>query len=228
MEADPSAVADRTDSCVDEVALARARVVDDCLSDLPFLRATATGNTPYAVAVDVTGAFAYVVNYEERDAQNAGPPGGRGWRPARAPGLKRFAGRCIPPPMPGNHYAELLFTDAVRSEQARAGSRAAYARMAKGDPTNDHLGPEEIDFITAQDHFFLATTGETGYPYLQHRGGKPGLLHVLDPHTVGFADVRGNRQYISVGNLKQNDRVSICFSMRRRAPVSSWWAAPGW
>lgn len=111
--------------------------------------------------------------------------------------------------MTGNAYAQLLFTDSIRAEQARAGSRAAYARLERGELTNDHLGPEEIDFISAQDHFFIATTGETGYPYVQHRGGRPGLLHVLDPHTVAFADLRGNRQYISTGNLRRNDRVSL-------------------
>ena len=111
--------------------------------------------------------------------------------------------------MPGNHYAELLFTRSVRAEQAQAGSRAAYARMAQGEPTHDHLGPDEGDFIAAQDHFFVATTGETSYPYVQHRGGKPGLLRVLDAHTVGFADLRGNRQYISLGNLRRNRRVSL-------------------
>jgi predicted pyridoxine 5'-phosphate oxidase superfamily flavin-nucleotide-binding protein len=109
----------------------------------------------------------------------------------------------------GNAYAQLLFTDSIRAEQARAGSRAAYTRLERGELTNDHLGPEEVDFIFAQDHFFIATTGETGYPYVQHRGGRPGLLHVLDPHTVAFADLRGNRQYISTGNLKRNDRVSL-------------------
>lgn len=111
--------------------------------------------------------------------------------------------------MTGNAYAQLLFTDAIRAEQAQAGSRAAYARLERGELTNDHLGPEEKDFIAAQDHFFLATTGETGYPYVQHRGGRPGVLHVLDSHTVAFADLRGNRQYISTGNLRRNDRVSL-------------------
>ena len=111
--------------------------------------------------------------------------------------------------MPRNAYAQLLFTDSVRAEQTDAGSRAAYARQAQGRATNDRLGPDEVGFIAAQDHFFFATLGETGYPYIQHRGGRPGLLNVIDAHTVAFADVQGNRQYISVGNLRRNDRVSL-------------------
>ena len=111
--------------------------------------------------------------------------------------------------MAANRYAELAFTEHVQAEQSRAGSRAAYARQMAGQTLHERLGPEEVDFIQAQDHLFLATVGETGYPYVQHRGGRRGLLHVLDEHTVAFADVRGNRQYITVGNLRTNDRVSI-------------------
>jgi predicted pyridoxine 5'-phosphate oxidase superfamily flavin-nucleotide-binding protein len=141
-------------------------------------------------------------NLEGTSASRAQDAGGqRLWKLFRHP--------CIHYWMTGNAYAQLLFTEAIRAEQARAGSRAAYARQAQGKVTNDHLGPEEADFIAAQDHFFFATSGETGYPYVQHRGGKPGLLSVVDAHTVAFADVRGNRQYISVGNLRRNDRVSL-------------------
>ena len=108
-----------------------------------------------------------------------------------------------------NRYAELAFTEHVQAEQARAGSRAAYARQMAGQTIHDRLGADEVEFIQAEDHFFIATVGETGYPYVQHRGGRRGLLHVLDARTVAFADVRGNRQYITVGNLRTNDRVSI-------------------
>ena len=111
--------------------------------------------------------------------------------------------------MPTNRYAELSFTEHVRAEQARAGSRAAYARQTCGETIHDRLGPDEAEFIASQDHFFIASVGETGYPYLQHRGGRPGLLHVLDERTLAFADLRGNRQYITVGNLRTNDRVSL-------------------
>ena len=111
--------------------------------------------------------------------------------------------------MAGNRYAELAFTESVRAEQARLGSRAAYERQESGDTKNDRLGPDEAAFIGAQDHFFIATVGETGYPYVQHRGGKPGVLQVLDANTVAFADLRGNRQYVTVGNLRRNDRVSL-------------------
>jgi uncharacterized protein len=111
--------------------------------------------------------------------------------------------------MAANRFAQLAFTEHVQAEQSRAGSRAAYARQMAGQTIHDRLGPDEVDFIQAQDHFLIATVGETGYPYVQHRGGRRGLLHVLDERTVAFAEVRGNRQYITVGNLRTNDRVSV-------------------
>ena len=109
-----------------------------------------------------------------------------------------------------HRFAELMFTPAVKAVQERMGSRGAYEGFEAPDaPGNDALGPAERAFIGARDSFYMATTSETGWPYVQHRGGPPGFLKVLDATTLGFADFRGNRQYVSVGNLRGDDRVSL-------------------
>ncbi len=101
-----------------------------------------------------------------------------------------------------------MFTPAVQAAQAAHGSGAAYARaLARGG--GDRLGPDEAAFIADRDSAYLATVGEGGWPYVQHRGGPRGFLRVLDERTVGFADVCGNRQYVSVGNLGHDDRVAM-------------------
>ena len=76
---------------------------------------------------------------------------------------------------------------------------------------NHALTEAEARFIAARDSLYMATVGETGWPYIQHRGGPAGFVRVLDEHTIGFADFRGNRQYVSVGNLMTDDRVSLFF-----------------
>ena len=107
-------------------------------------------------------------------------------------------------------FAELMFTPHVQALQQQMGSRAAYARLAgSDDPAGERLGDAEQAFIAARDSFYIATVSETGWPYVQHRGGPAGFLKVLDDRTIGFADFRGNRQYISVGNLATDDRVSL-------------------
>ena len=109
----------------------------------------------------------------------------------------------------GNKYLEIAATDGVKQVQERLGSRSGYARR-EGGPANHHrLGPEEISFIEAQNTFFLASVSETGWPYIQHRGGPKGFLKVLDENTIGFPEFSGNRQYISFGNILQNSRVSL-------------------
>lgn len=119
----------------------------------------------------------------------------------------------------GHRFAELAFTPAVRAQQAAHGSRAGYARLEDGPPRNDRLGPEETAFLAARDGFYLATVSETGWPYVQFRGGPPGFLHVLDERTLAWADFRGNRQYVSVGNLSGDGRVALIamdYAQRRR------------
>lgn len=108
-------------------------------------------------------------------------------------------------------FANIAFTPAVRDVQARDGSRAQYARaFESGDGVrNAELGPDEADFIHAQRSFYMATVSETGWPYVQHRGGEPGFLRVVDPKTLSFTDLPGNRQFISVGNLAKDDRVAL-------------------
>jgi predicted pyridoxine 5'-phosphate oxidase superfamily flavin-nucleotide-binding protein len=108
-------------------------------------------------------------------------------------------------------FAELAFTPAVQAIQESQGSRKAYAKAEGGPVHHDRLGEPEAMFIAARDSFYMASTGETGWPYIQHRGGPAGFVRVLDEQTLGFADFRGNRQYISVGNLLENDRVALFF-----------------
>lgn len=108
-------------------------------------------------------------------------------------------------------FAEIAFTSKVKAAQELNGSRRSYARMEEGEAHHDELGPNEAAFIAARDSFYLATVSETGWPYIQHRGGPPGFVKILDARTIGFADFRGNRQYISVGNLHSDNRVSLFF-----------------
>lgn len=106
-------------------------------------------------------------------------------------------------------FADIAFTPAVRRAQEALGSRSAYARLDEGPTHHDRLGPDEAAFIAARDSFYIATVSETGWPYIQHRGGAPGFLKVLDERQIGFADYRGNRQYVTLGNLDGNDRVAL-------------------
>ena len=110
-----------------------------------------------------------------------------------------------------HRFAELAFTPTVKAAQERHGSRESYARFAARSPANDRLGPQEIGFLAERDSFYMATVSETGWPYVQHRGGPPGFVRVLDDRTIAFADFRGNRQYVSVGNLSGDDRVALIF-----------------
>jgi len=110
-----------------------------------------------------------------------------------------------------HQFARIAFTDTVRAVQAEAGSRRAYAAMDTAPDTPDVPGPRERAFIAARDSFYMASVSETGWPYVQHRGGPPGFVRVTDAGTLAFADLRGNRQYVSVGNLRGDDRVALFF-----------------
>ena len=103
-------------------------------------------------------------------------------------------------------YLEIAVTPSVVEAQKRSFGRAT--RLESG-LDRDALGLEETEFIAARDSFYMATVSETGWPYIQHRGGRPGFLRVVDPHTLAFADYRGNRQLLSTGNVAANDRVSL-------------------
>ncbi len=124
-------------------------------------------------------------------------------------------------------YFQIAFTPGVKAAQDRYGSAAQYAGADGADGhdgpvLNDRLGPAEAAFIAARDGFYVASVSETGWPYVQFRGGPPGFLHVLDSTTLGYADFRGNRQYITTGNVAGNDRVSLFlmdYANRRRLKV---------
>jgi predicted pyridoxine 5'-phosphate oxidase superfamily flavin-nucleotide-binding protein len=106
-------------------------------------------------------------------------------------------------------YADIAFTAAVRACQTQMGSRHAYEALDRSPDRRDTLTAQEADFIHARDGFYQASVSETGWPYVQYRGGPPGFLQVLDGKTMAYADFRGNRQYISTGNLLGNDRVAL-------------------
>jgi uncharacterized protein len=106
-------------------------------------------------------------------------------------------------------FADLAFSPAVCAVQERMGSRGAYARAGRSDDRLDTLTAREAQFIEQRDGFFQASVSETGWPYVQFRGGPAGFLKVLDAKTIAYADLRGNRQYVSVGNLERNDRIAM-------------------
>ena len=108
-----------------------------------------------------------------------------------------------------HRYAELMFTPAVRALQARHGDDHEMARHRDEQDGHDRLGAAEIAFIGQRDSFYQACVSETGWPYLQHRGGPAGFLQVLDAGTLAYADYRGNRQQISAGSLSVDDRVAL-------------------
>jgi uncharacterized protein len=109
----------------------------------------------------------------------------------------------------GHKFAEIAFTPRVQQLQERMGSRGGYARLLGGENHHDRLGASEAAFIGARDSFYIGSVGETGWPYIQHRGGPEGFLRVLDERTIGFADFSGNRQYVTAGNIAGDDRVSL-------------------
>ncbi len=106
------------------------------------------------------------------------------------------------------HFGEIAFTEHVKAEQDLRGSREMYEGMVNR-PAPDGFGEREAAFIAMRDSFYMATVSEDGWPYIQHRGGPRGFLKLLSPTQLGFADYRGNRQYVSVGNLQTEKRVSL-------------------
>lgn len=111
-------------------------------------------------------------------------------------------------------WLEIASTPSVKAAREHYGSAVQYARLdgtldRAGPVRNDRLGDAEAAFIEGRDGFYLASVSETGWPYVQYRGGPGGFLRVLDDHTLGFADFRGNRQYVTTGNVAENDRVSL-------------------
>lgn len=115
--------------------------------------------------------------------------------------------------------SDVAFTPSVKAIQSRLGSRAAYARMESNGGWATTITPDLANFIVRQTSIFFATASHGGQPYIQHRGGPPGFLHVLDEKTIAFADFCGNRQFITAGNLAENPRAHLFlmdYSTRQR------------
>lgn len=118
-------------------------------------------------------------------------------------------------------FPGIAFSASVRAEQQRRGSRRQYERV-EATRGEDRLGEQESAFVAQRDSFYLATVGESGYPYVQYRGGPKGFLKVLDERTLAYADFAGNRQYVSVGNLARNPRAALIlvdYPGRRRLKI---------
>lgn len=124
-------------------------------------------------------------------------------------------------------YLEIASTPSVKAARTKYGSAKQYARLdgsldPDGPTANDRLTDQETAFIAERDSFYIASVSETGWPYVQFRGGPRGFLRVLDQRTLGYADFRGNRQYITTGNVARNDRVSLFlmdYANRRRLKI---------
>ena len=121
-----------------------------------------------------------------------------------------------------HQFAEIMFTDNVKTAQEQYGSRERLERFAANSGPNDALTDREASFIALRDTFYMATVNENGWPYVQHRGGPPGFLRVIGPKQLAYADFRGNTQLVSVGNVTSDDRVSLIlmdYPNRRRLKI---------
>jgi uncharacterized protein len=119
-------------------------------------------------------------------------------------------------------FTEIAFTPEVKAAQSKYGTREIYEKFVQQGITEDLLTAQEIEFIQARDSFYLGTVGSNGYPYIQFRGGATGFVRILNEKTLGFADFKGNLQYISVGNLSSSDRVFLFlmdYAHRRRLKI---------
>jgi predicted pyridoxine 5'-phosphate oxidase superfamily flavin-nucleotide-binding protein len=120
------------------------------------------------------------------------------------------------------YASDIAFTDTVKAEQSARGSRAQYERMEQSRGWPSTVTPDLAAFIADVRSFYLGTANAEGQPYIQHRGGPAGFLKVLDERTLGFADLAGNRQYITAGNLADNPRAFIFlmdYAHRRRVKI---------
>ncbi len=121
-----------------------------------------------------------------------------------------------------SHTSDVAFSPAVKAAQSRLGSRGGYARMEEKGGWRDTITDELAAFIAERDSLYIATASADGQPYIQHRGGPKGFLKVLGDRTLGFAEFAGNRQYISLGNLAENDRAQLFlmdYAGRRRIKI---------
>ena len=124
------------------------------------------------------------------------------------------------------YSSDVAFTPSVKAIQARKGSRRSYGRMEENGAWRTRITPDLAGLIAAQTSVFLATANAAGQPYIQHRGGPPGFLRVLDDKTIGFADFAGNRQYITQGNLADNPKAHLfLIDYAHRKRVKLWGTA---
>ena len=124
--------------------------------------------------------------------------------------------------MMSDFISDIAFTSSVKAVQERKGSRQGYAKMEAKGGWSDTVNDDLKDFIAERDSLYLGTANADGQPYIQHRGGKTGFLKVIDDKTLAFADFKGNRQYISTGNLNDNDKAYIFlmdYANRRRIKI---------
>jgi predicted pyridoxine 5'-phosphate oxidase superfamily flavin-nucleotide-binding protein len=120
-------------------------------------------------------------------------------------------------------FGEIAFTPEVKLVQEQRGSRPTYERYIANGPANDTITPKIAEFIAQLDGFYLGTVSSNGYPYIQFRGGAPGFLKVLDEKRIGLADFSGNVQYITVGNLRSNDKAFLfLMDYRHRKRIKLW------
>jgi uncharacterized protein len=120
------------------------------------------------------------------------------------------------------YSSDVAFSEAVKAAQSRKGSRRAYAQQEEAGSWETEITDDLKGFVEAQTSMFLATASAEGQPYIQHRGGPPGFLRVIDRQTLGFVDFSGNRQYISTGNLTENPKAQlflIDYAQRRRIKI---------
>lgn len=109
-----------------------------------------------------------------------------------------------------HRFSDLMFTQRVKQLQEADGSRSSYARFEDANfPARDQLTSKETEFIALRDSFYMATVSETGWPYVQHRGGQAGFLKTIDKRTLAFPEFPGNRQFVSFGNISGGDRVAL-------------------
>ena len=136
-----------------------------------------------------------------------------------------------------HQFSTLTFTDDVAAVQREMGSRPSNEKLTERGPANDTFGPYERAFVAARDGFYISTIGATGWPYIQFRGGPVGFLSVRDEHTLAYADVTGNRQYITTGNLRGNQHAALFLmdyphqtrlKLLANAETIPWSKAPDW
>jgi hypothetical protein len=142
---------------------------------------------------------------------------GPSWQTAVAASVFWIGDRAMKRPV-----SDIAFTPAVKAAQKKRGTREAYVKMEQRGGWQNKVTAELAEFVAQRDSFYLATASADGQPYIQHRGGPKGFLKVLDEHTMAIADFVGNGQYISVGNLDENDKVSIFlmdYPNRRRIKI---------